>query len=61
MLEDARPGDNQRIAENSPAIPARLESICPVCGGRLIEIKQKWLCENCHSIVATCCDGGRQE
>ncbi len=32
---------------------------CPVCGGRLIDIRHKLHCERCHSIVETCCEGGR--
>jgi hypothetical protein len=32
---------------------------CPVCGGRLIEIRQKRQCERCHTICETCCEGGR--
>ena len=32
---------------------------CPVCGGSLMEIRQKSVCERCHSIVETCCEGGR--
>ena len=33
----------------------RIEA-CPVCGGRLIMIKQKQVCETCRTIVQTCCD-----
>jgi hypothetical protein len=29
---------------------------CPVCGGRLIDIRRKLCCTNCHSIIETCCD-----
>lgn len=32
---------------------------CPVCGGHLIEIRQKRQCERCHTICETCCEGGR--
>ncbi len=32
---------------------------CPVCGGHLIEIRQKWQCERCRTICETCCEGGR--
>jgi hypothetical protein len=32
---------------------------CPVCGGRLIDIRQKRQCERCHTICETCCEGGR--
>ena len=32
---------------------------CPVCGGSLYEIRHKLHCQRCHSIVETCCEGGR--
>lgn len=32
---------------------------CPVCGGRLIEIRAKLQCSRCHTICETCCEGGR--
>lgn len=32
---------------------------CPVCGGALAEIRHKLHCTRCHSIVETCCEGGR--
>jgi len=34
--------------------------ICPICGGRLIEIRAKLVCERCHAILETCCEGGKQ-
>ena len=34
-------------------------SVCPVCGGRLIEIRGKLQCSACHTICETCCEGGR--
>ena len=32
---------------------------CPVCGGRLVEIRAKFQCAQCHRICETCCEGGR--
>jgi hypothetical protein len=32
---------------------------CPVCGGELEDIRQKWQCRRCHTICETCCEGGR--
>lgn len=32
---------------------------CPACGGRLIEIRGKLVCGDCHTICETCCEGGR--
>ncbi|GIW97938.1 MAG: hypothetical protein KatS3mg111_1271 [Pirellulaceae bacterium] len=34
-------------------------SVCPVCGGALIEIRAKLQCSRCHTICETCCEGGR--
>jgi hypothetical protein len=33
---------------------------CPVCGGQLIEIRGKLVCQRCHAICETCCEGGPQ-
>ncbi len=32
---------------------------CPVCGGRLVEIRAKLQCADCHRICESCCEGGR--
>lgn len=32
---------------------------CPVCGGSLMDVKQKMVCRRCHTVVETCCEGGR--
>jgi hypothetical protein len=32
---------------------------CPVCGGHLIEIRQKLQCSQCNTICETCCEGGQ--
>ncbi len=34
--------------------------VCPVCDGRLAELRGKLVCSRCHAIVETCCDGGKQ-
>jgi hypothetical protein len=36
------------------------QPICPICGGPLIEIRAKLQCQRCHTILETCCEGGRQ-
>ena len=36
-----------------------LRPACPVCGGPLVEIKQKLQCAQCRTICETCCEGGR--
>ena len=32
---------------------------CPVCGGRLVDIRAKLQCADCHRICESCCEGGR--
>jgi hypothetical protein len=32
---------------------------CQICGGQLVEIRAKLVCERCHTIWETCCEGGR--
>ena len=31
---------------------------CPVCNGRLVEVRAKLQCSRCHTICETCCEGG---
>jgi ribosomal protein S27AE len=51
-LPDRQPDD--------PDDRADCPRVCPVCGsGTLLEIRQKLQCARCHSIVETCCEGGR--
>ncbi|MCU0876178.1 MAG: DUF2089 domain-containing protein [Pirellulaceae bacterium] len=50
------PSPDSEVRETEP--PAR--PICPICGGPLIEIRAKLQCERCHTILETCCEGGRQ-
>lgn len=40
-------------------IERRCQPGCPVCGGSLVNIRQKLQCARCHTIVETCCEGGR--
>src|SRR4051812_41613366 len=48
-----------------PPIPPRTPSTrtwrtaCPMCGGRLVEIRGKLQCSSCRTICETCCEGGR--
>jgi hypothetical protein len=46
-------------ATTEPAQKAACRPACPVCGGRLIEIRGKLQCSACHTICETCCEGGR--
>lgn len=41
------------------ATQRRCQPACPVCGGSLVNIRQKLQCGRCHTIVETCCEGGR--
>jgi hypothetical protein len=43
----------------SPHREASTRPACPVCGGMLVEIKQKLQCSRCRTICETCCEGGR--
>jgi len=38
--------------------PPDARPACPVCGGRLYEIRAKLHCSQCHTICETCCEGG---
>ncbi len=40
--------------------PKDVESLCPVCRSTsLTAVRAKLICTRCHSIVVTCCEGGR--
>jgi hypothetical protein len=45
--------------DSQERLPDVCRPACPVCGGLLIEIRQKLLCSQCHTICETCCEGGR--
>jgi hypothetical protein len=58
----------QESASTSAAEPGRSAgeppvstcwAACPVCGGTFVEIRHKLHCSRCHSIIETCCEGGR--
>jgi hypothetical protein len=34
-------------------------SLCPSCQGELTELRGKLICSACHTIIETCCEGGR--
>lgn len=48
-----------RTEDGMERISEVCQPACPVCGGSLIEIRQKLLCSQCHTICETCCEGGR--
>jgi hypothetical protein len=37
---------------------AQGKAACPVCNGRLIEIRGKLVCNSCRTTCETCCEGG---
>ena len=47
---DSRPDTDENQSFTGPT--------CPVCGGYLIEIRQKLQCSQCRTICETCCEGG---
>ncbi|RLS33902.1 MAG: hypothetical protein DWH79_06175 [Planctomycetota bacterium] len=62
-MDDTNPTVGEDSVAPRPAVDDRQDdaapAACPVCGGRLIEIRAKFHCERCHRICETCCEGGR--
>jgi len=63
---DTSPATAPKHQPIQPAAPtssaqqsASIAPACPVCGGRLVEIRHKLTCSRCHAICETCCEGGR--
>ena len=52
--EEQLPENDDRRDQPAPRVA------CPACGGHLIEIRGKLVCERCHAICETCCEGGSQ-
>ncbi len=60
--KDSQPtASKEIITAPRPTVELENTSIpcCPVCSGRLIEIRAKFQCSKCHRICETCCEGGR--
>ncbi|MBS0207578.1 MAG: hypothetical protein JSS27_01365 [Planctomycetes bacterium] len=55
------PATDERLNSESACqrLGANTAPLCPVCGGRLIDIRAKLQCADCHRICETCCEGGR--
>jgi hypothetical protein len=53
-MDSTRQPNDAPLETKSPCPTA-----CPVCTGRLIEIRGKLQCSQCHTICETCCEGGR--
>jgi hypothetical protein len=49
---EPREGDQRGLSEEC-------RMACPVCGGKLIDIRAKLQCSRCHRICETCCEGGQ--
>ncbi|OUT55011.1 MAG: hypothetical protein CBB71_20935 [Rhodopirellula sp. TMED11] len=50
--------DNSMQQQDEQKQPQSCRAACPVCGGQLMEIRQKLQCSRCHTICETCCEGG---
>jgi hypothetical protein len=55
MPNDPKPPEDARPRDTEPPTTRA----CPVCGGRLFEIRGKLQCSRCRTICETCCEGGR--
>jgi DNA-binding response OmpR family regulator len=55
----SQPPTRGKEASASTEAGAVSQAACPVCGGRLIEIRGKLQCSTCRTICETCCEGGR--
>ena len=56
-MDSTKPTASKSTDESS-AKEKSCRPACYVCGGRLIEIRAKLQCSQCHRIVETCCEGG---
>jgi len=56
--ESRRSADAAPPPVAQPPAASACRQACPVCGGRLIEIRAKLQCSQCRTIVETCCEGG---
>lgn len=59
MSEISRAKEAGLIFSSPPAAEGPKRPACPLCGGTLVEIKQKLQCSQCRAICETCCEGGR--
>ncbi len=61
MITPPQRPEPPRAATPPPSIPEEepCRVACPVCGGKLVEIRAKLTCSRCRAIVETCCEGGR--
>ncbi|HEY2413207.1 MAG TPA: hypothetical protein VGI40_13235 [Pirellulaceae bacterium] len=57
--DQRRPSQPQSTPPTKNADETSCAAICQICGSRLIEIRAKLVCERCHTIWETCCEGGR--
>ena len=56
---DNRADEKERTSSTVSDPTETCRAACPVCQGRLIEIRGKLQCSRCHTICETCCEGGR--
>jgi hypothetical protein len=57
--DKAPPTQRHSLASSELDADRSKRPACPLCGGMLIEIKQKLQCTQCRAICETCCEGGR--
>ena len=58
MSDDESDSDRTKDSKPASSQAPTCRQACPVCGGRLIEIRAKLQCSQCRTIVETCCEGG---
>ena len=59
MAFDKQPGlfEKPKPVSETCSAPAVLHhSTCPVCGGKAVPWRAKLICEQCRTVVLTCCD-----
>jgi hypothetical protein len=54
----ARTGGSRAAGGRDAQSIQTAQSPCPVCGGRLEEVRQNLVCGRCRTICETCCEGG---
>jgi hypothetical protein len=57
-MESTHANDASSKINVAPPKEKSCRPACFVCGGKLIEIRAKLQCSQCHRIVETCCEGG---
>jgi 4-hydroxy-tetrahydrodipicolinate synthase len=56
-LADGRRESIRKRLEHLGARWVPRRAACPVCGGKLVDIRGKLQCSQCHALCETCCEG----